>query len=449
VAKGKLGKLFFGGDDEDDFRSLLGRLKTEDSSSGQGAAPENALAALLAALGDVFERGSSPTAWKEIVEGMQRTFGCTGATIYRQQRDPGLRNLASWKLRPIAGRRQEDITQRDAKALPQLKSGQRLKYDRSAAEAAVRQAIATAFEERRFVGVDIEKSGIVAVTSESEDLGDGRISCYAIPLIYRQRRGRFAEKKVVGVVCLEDVPVVYGMSGLVGTLEGLLAHAMMLPITQQRDAVTGMLTELPLKTEAAKWFDFSKSIRRRSRSGAGIPVSFIFGMPDLLTSAYRMEARADSLLLSDVKYGLGTVLTNLLNRYNIRYNDGSQDTLTWGFAGNVSEHFFCVGLPGVTKNGALEFARKAKEEVIRYPFKFEERLPLGEVTCSQLVVEINQDNISSPSKLFDLALPELNRLDREQRAAVGGEMKGIVNVVSSYEEGAWNLLASGDGRGLH
>ncbi|MHC5021390.1 MAG: hypothetical protein ACYTGX_15045, partial [Planctomycetota bacterium] len=159
MGKGKLGKLFFGGDDdEDDFRSLLGRLQSEEAHTGKGASPENALAALLAALGDVFERGSNATAWKEIVEGMQRTFGCAAATVYRLQRDPGLRNLAAWKLRPIVGRRQEDITQRDTKALPQLRQGQRIKYDRSAAEAAVRQAIATAFEDRRFVGVDIEKS---------------------------------------------------------------------------------------------------------------------------------------------------------------------------------------------------------------------------------------------------------------------------------------------------
>ena len=447
AARGKLSALFFGADQDDDFRSLLTRLEQEDAQSGEGARPENALAVLLTALSDVLERGSSDAAWGEIVEGMQRTFGCGAATIYRLTRDPGLRNLAGWRLRPVAGKRREEITARDLKALPALKAGGKVPYDRSAAEAAVRQCIATAFEERRFVGCDIEPSGIVPITKETDDLGDGRISCYAIPLIYRQRRGRFAEKKVVGVAVLEAVPVVYGMSGLVSTLEALLAHAMMLPVTQQRDAVTGMMTEEPFRAEIARWFDFTRSIQRRSRSGAGIPLAFVFGMPDLLTSAYRMEARADSLLLSDVKFGIGTVVNNLLNRYSVRYGDGAVDTLTWGFAGNLSEQFFGVGLPGVTKNGALEFAKACKEEIIRYPFKFEERLPLGQITASQLVVEIGIDGFTSPQKLLDTVLPELNRLDREQRAKVGADLDGLVNVVASFEEGAFRVLASGGSRG--
>jgi hypothetical protein len=108
-----------------------------------------------------------------------------------------------------------------------------------------------------------------------------------------------------------------------------------------------------------------------------------------------------------------------------------------------------VGLPGVTKNGALEFAKTCKEEVIRYPFKFEERLPLGQITVSQLVVECGLDGFSSPSKLLDTALGELNRIDREQRAKVGGDLATLVNVVSSFEEGAFRVLASGDGRGVH
>lgn len=442
--RGRLSSLVFGSQEEgeEDFRALLGRLASEEQASGQGVAPENALAALMVALADVFERGASDAAWREIVEGLVRVFGCSGATVYRLERDPGLRRLQDWRLRPLAGPREDVLTAKDLQALPALRQGRTLPYDVPAAKAAGRQAIATAFDERRFVGLDIEKKGITTVTTERDDLGDGRISLYAIPLIYRQRRGRFAEKKVVGVVALENVPVVYGVSGLVTTLEPLLAHALLLPQTSLRDGVTGLLTEPALRVEMARWFGLADSIRRRSRSGAGIPVSFVFGLPDLLTSAYKMEARADSLLLSDVKFGIGTVLSSLLEHYTVRYADGSGDVLTWGFAGNLSEHFYVVGLPAVTKNGALEFAKKAREEVVRYPFKFEERLPLGEITVTQVVVEILQDGFTSPVRLLDTVLPELNRIDREQRARVGGDLTGLVNAVSSYEEGAFKLLTS-------
>jgi hypothetical protein len=119
--------------------------------------------------------------------------------------------------------------------------------------------------------------------------------------------------------------------------------------------------------------------------------------------------------------------------------------LTWGFAGNIGEHGYAIGLPGVTKNGALEFAKKVKEEVIRYPFKYEERLPLGEVTVSQLVLEILQDGFTSPNKLLDTVAPELARLDRAQRERVGGDLTDAANIVSSYEEGAFRVLAAGDG----
>ncbi|MCI0342799.1 MAG: hypothetical protein L0216_16935 [Planctomycetales bacterium] len=445
TARGR-SSLFFGSDEEG-FEDLLDRLKkdpSEDAAGGEDR-PERALTGLLAALADVLERGTSEATWGQISEGLARTFGCSAATVYRLERDPGLRRVEDWRLRPVAGGRREVVTAKDGKLLPALREGKTLRYEAAVADKAIRQTIATAFSERRFLGLDVEPGGITFVTSEREDLGDGRISLYVLPLIFRQRRGRVAEKKVVGAVALEGVPVAYGVSGLVGPLETLLAHALLRPETSTVDGVTGLLTEDAFRVECGRWFAFAESIRRRSRSGAGIPVAFVFGFPDLLTSAYKMEAGADSLLLSDVKFGVGTVLLNLLAHYSVRYTDGSSEVLKWGFAGNLSEQLFGVGLPGVTKNGALEFARKAKEEVIRYPFLHEERLPLGEITVSQVVLEIGQDGWKSPDKMIEVAAAELSRWDKIQRErSGGGNLEGYLNVVAAYEEGSFKVLATGE-----